>query len=96
MRVRLQAIRPARQQPRSVEPADGHEQGEDLWLLAQDLSENQYRALWLKYGEEMSIKEIARTMRRSQVNVKVLLHRARSNLLKRWNEEHDEATGTDV
>ena len=54
-----------------------------LWALARGLSRNQYQALWLKYGQDMSIKEIAMVLRKSQVNVKVLLYRARINLAKR-------------
>lgn len=54
-----------------------------LWALARGLSMNQYQALWLKYGQDMSIKEIAKVLRKSQVNVKVLLYRARINLAKR-------------
>ncbi|MHC4543400.1 MAG: RNA polymerase sigma factor [Planctomycetota bacterium] len=56
---------------------------QSLWALARDLSMNQYQALWLKYGQDMSIKEIAMVLRKSQVNVKVLLYRARINLAKR-------------
>ena len=54
-----------------------------LWALARNLSRNQYQVLWLKYGQDMSIKEIAQVLRKSQVNVKVLLYRARVNLAKR-------------
>jgi len=54
-----------------------------LWDLAKGLSENQYQALWLKYGQDMSIKEIAKVLRKSQVNVKVILYRARINLANR-------------
>lgn len=56
---------------------------QSLWALARGLSLNQYQALWLKYGQDMSIKEIAMVLRKSQVNVKVLLYRARINLAKR-------------
>ena len=56
---------------------------QSLWALARGLSMNQYQALWLKYGQDMSIKEIATVLRKSQVNVKVLLYRARINLAKR-------------
>ena len=52
----------------------------NLLLLASKLPENQYQALWLKYVEDMSVKEISQVMRKSQVNVKVLLYRARLNL----------------
>ena len=56
---------------------------QSLWALARNLSRNQYLALWLKYGQDMSIKEIALVLRKSQVNVRVLLYRARVNLAKR-------------
>jgi RNA polymerase sigma-70 factor (ECF subfamily) len=88
MRVRMSFSRSAYRRPVSAEATTEPEQHEDLWLLARGLSENQYRALWLKYSEELSVKEIARAMHRSQVSVKVLLYRARTNLLKKWKEEH--------
>ena len=56
---------------------------QSLWQMAGSLSQNQYQALWLKYGQDMSIKEIAKVLRKSQVNVKVILYRARINLAKR-------------
>ena len=62
------------------------EAGNNLWTMAQDLSKNQYQALWFKYAQNMSIKDIAKVMRKSQVNVKVLLYRARVNLAKRLQE----------
>jgi len=90
MRARLRLIRPARHRSRWAEPAGPRERHEDLWLLARRLTENQYRVLWLKYGQEMSIKEIAQIMHRSQVSVKVLLYRARISLLNKWNAEYGE------
>ena len=68
------------------EPVDALDQQvtqQGLWALARGLSMNQYRALWLRYAEDMSIKEIALVMRKSQVNVRVLLYRARINLAKK-------------
>ena len=50
---------------------------QSLWEMAGSLSQNQYQALWLKYAQDMSIKEIASVLRKSQVNVKVILYRAR-------------------
>jgi RNA polymerase sigma-70 factor, ECF subfamily len=52
----------------------------DLWSLAGGLPDNQYQALWLKYVEGMSIKEISAVMGKSQINIKVILYRARVNL----------------
>ena len=59
----------------------GREQADNLWALASEaLSENQYTALWLRYAEGMSVKEISRVMKKTKVNVKVLLFRGRSRL----------------
>lgn len=52
-----------------------------LWTTARrSLSESQFTALWLKYREYMSIKEMAKAMDKKQVTIKVLLHRARKAL----------------
>lgn len=80
------------------EPADVAAQAEarqNLWAMARDLSKNQYETLWLRYVEDMSIKEIAKVMRKSQVNVRVLLYRARLNLAKRLpnDVEEDQTAG---
>jgi RNA polymerase sigma-70 factor (ECF subfamily) len=69
--------------PEPGEIVTQEESRQSLWATARDLSRNQYQALWLKYAEDMSIKEIARVMIKSQVNVKVLLYRARINLAER-------------
>ena len=69
--------------PEPVQMVAEKETRQSLWALARCLSMNQYQALWLKYGQDMSIKEIAMVLRKSQVNVKVLLYRARINLAKR-------------
>jgi RNA polymerase sigma-70 factor, ECF subfamily len=54
-----------------------------LWQAAQELSANQFEVLWLKYSEGMAVKEIAQITGKTQVYVKVLLYRARTNLAKR-------------
>jgi RNA polymerase sigma factor (sigma-70 family) len=54
--------------------------GESLWALAESLPNNQYHVLWLMYVENMSVKEISRVMGKTQVNIKVLLYRARKNM----------------
>ena len=68
---------------------------QNLWAMAGDLSGNQYQALWLKYAQDMSIKDIAKVMRKSQVNVKVILYRARINLAKRLQKVTVEKAATD-
>jgi len=66
-------------------PHDTMLKGEDqrnLWSTARKLGDDQYRALWLRYMEDMPLKEIARVLKKSRVHVRVLLHRARLNLVK--------------
>ncbi len=65
-------------------PADAlaqREARENLWrTAARVLSDDQRTALWLRYGEQMDLKQIARVMRRTTVSVKVMLLRARRKL----------------
>jgi len=52
-----------------------------LWRLAREcLGENQYQALWLFYGWDMDVPQIAEVLGKSRVHVKVLLFRARQTL----------------
>jgi len=70
----------------SLDPAQlvsAQEGRQNLWALARQLPESQFRALWLKYSEDMSIKQIAGVLGKSQVAAKVLLYRARVNLAQR-------------
>lgn len=55
----------------------------NLWSLAKrQLSQKQYRAIYLRCSREMAVKEIAKEMKITPIHVKVLLHRARKRLLK--------------
>ncbi len=65
-----------------VKAAADQEENEYLWRLALDLPANQYDALWLRHVEEMSIREISRALGKTQVNVKVILYRARINMAR--------------
>ena len=66
---------------------DEREQAETLWDEAtRHLPEAQATALWLHYREDMSVKDAARVMGRSVVDVKVLMHRGRKKLAALWNE----------
>jgi RNA polymerase sigma-70 factor (ECF subfamily) len=52
-----------------------------LWDTADRiLSDSQHMVLWLRYAEELSNKEIARVLGRSQISVRVTLFRAREAL----------------
>ena len=69
-------------------PATALEQSDEqksLWKLVRTLKPKQAEAIWLRYAEGFSVAETARIMRTNQVHVKVLLHRARSNLSKMLN-----------
>lgn len=61
------------------------EDSKNLWNIAQTLRQNQFQALWLRYMEDLSLKEIAQVMKKTQIYVRVLLHRARLNLMKQLN-----------
>ena len=51
-----------------------------LWAQARTLPKNQHDALWLRYVENMPVKEIARALGMSRIHVKVSLYRARVKL----------------
>jgi RNA polymerase sigma-70 factor (ECF subfamily) len=54
----------------------------EVWHRAKAmLSDEAYRALWLRYARDASIKEVAADLGRSQVSTKVLLYRSRKRLL---------------
>jgi RNA polymerase sigma-70 factor (ECF subfamily) len=86
----LDALDPQVQASAPDEAADLREQQESLWAMAAELPPGQYQALWLRYGEDMSVREIAAAMSRSQVWVKVSLYRARVSLARRLNERPEE------
>lgn len=67
-----------------------------LWDAARTLGRNQYRVLWLRYGEELTIEEIAASMGKSRLAVRLLLHRARANLLKRLGPAPARAAATET
>ena len=55
----------------------------NIWLLARTLKPSEYEVLWLRYAEEMPMKDIARATKRSLVGVRVLLYRSRLKLGKK-------------
>ena len=62
------------------------QESQNLWILARKLSPKEYKALWLYYAEDMPVKNIAEIMKKKKVTVRVLLHRARTNLAKKMDK----------
>jgi len=62
-----------------------------VWTLARALPDAQRETLWLRYSEDLSVDEIARVTGRTQIHVKVLLHRARSALGEQIRSRHSAA-----
>ena len=61
---------------------------ENLWLAAKRLlSDDAYAAMWLRYAEDMTVKEIARALGRPQSWTKVILLRARRRLARALKDE---------
>ncbi|HPW18309.1 MAG TPA: RNA polymerase sigma factor [Candidatus Aminicenantes bacterium] len=54
-----------------------------LWEAARALGGDRFRVLWLRYGEDLTIAEIAAVLGRTGLAVRVLLHRARTELARR-------------
>ncbi len=74
------------------------ESGSDnLWRAARRcLTEEAYTALWLRYVEDMSVRDVARAMDRKESWAKVTLMRARDRLAKALDETAgDELPGAD-
>lgn len=74
--------------PSEAAPGEGAAEAEagETWSRARRLlSAEQYRALWLRYARDLSIREVARELGRTQVATKVMLFRARKRLLD-WQE----------
>lgn len=62
------------------------DQSQKIWACAKSLHNKQYEALWLRYMEDLSVREIATVLNKTQVQIRVLLHRARLNLGKKLNK----------
>lgn len=62
------------------EEAVQKEKKQSLWSHARALPQKQYDALWLRYMEDMPVKQIAQVLGASQTHVKVMLFRARIKL----------------
>jgi len=62
--------------------ADAADQKASIWESAKRLKAPYREVLVLKYMEDLSVKEIAKVLKKSETNVKILLFRARNQLKK--------------
>lgn len=61
--------------------AERHDEAENLWnVAAANLSDVHYKVMWLRYGEDLTVQEVARALGRTVIATRVLLHRARAKL----------------
>ncbi|MEM8735263.1 MAG: sigma-70 family RNA polymerase sigma factor [Planctomycetota bacterium] len=66
---------------------------ENIWSIAKSkLTTEQYTVLWLRFGEDMSIKEVAAAVNRTQVAIRVLLFRARKRVREFYDVSSQEPT----
>jgi RNA polymerase sigma-70 factor (ECF subfamily) len=63
------------------------QESENIWALARRLKRKQYQTIWLRYAEDMSTREIAEILRMTPGQVRVLLHRGRTNLAKLYGRD---------
>ena len=73
----------AANEPSPAHAAEGRDQADDLWERARALlSRREFEVLWLRFGEDLSVKETAGVIGLTETHVKVLVFRARQVLLK--------------
>lgn len=69
--------------PTPAGEVEQQDQADTLWARARRLlSQREFEIMWLRFVEELSTAETARTVGLTQVHVKVLIYRARQRLLK--------------
>ena len=65
-----------------------------LWASVREiLNDNQFTAMWLKYEQDLTVAEIATTMKKTKTHIKVMLHRARQSLISQLPSRDPSGTG---
>jgi len=59
----------------------------NLWETARGMAPRKYEALWLRYVEDMPVKEMARVLGRTPMAVRLILYRARLELADRFSPD---------
>ena len=77
--------------PAADSPPSAHDAAA-LWSLARrQLKPDEFSALWFFYREDLSIKELAKVLRKTTNHTKVILHRARTRLRDHLTGDQREA-----
>jgi RNA polymerase sigma-70 factor, ECF subfamily len=65
-----------------------------IWSMAERvLPQSQFEVLWLRFGEDLSLEDVAKSLGRTRVGTRVLLHRARSRLKIAMEQERQGEIG---
>lgn len=73
----------ASNEPSPASTAEHCEEKENLWTEARRLlSQREFEVLWLRFGEDRSVEETARISGLTQTHVKVIVFRAKQQLMK--------------
>lgn len=76
-----------------AETVASRDEGAWVWQVAERaLTRDQHIAMWLRYGEDLTIDEISQVTRHKPSSVRVLLHRARGRLAQAL-ENHSRLEG---
>lgn len=76
------AAPPAASGPTPCDEAATREEAGEIWPLARRVLEDRpYQALWLRYGEDMDIQQVAEILGVTRLHARVLLHRARRTIM---------------
>ena len=70
-------------EPSPARVAENRDRRDALWARARALlSRREFEVLWLRFAEDLSVKETAKVVGLTQIHVKVLVFRARRALIK--------------
>ena len=77
----------AQDAPDPLEDCIRHAERENLWLVARRvLSQDAWTAMWLRYAEDLPVREVARVLGRGASWTKVVLLRSRRRLAAELND----------
>lgn len=72
--------------------ADSPYDPQELWEAVRKAGDEAYSILWLRYRQEMPIEEIAKITQKTNIGVRVLLHRTRRKLAQTLKQAREQDT----